>query len=173
MNFKNLNASGEFIQSLKKVFIWYAENRSSGYLEGLFEKIKHMLPIIQKSTGDISLITSKDIINYKASLNNKNFWYLGAISTFLRKWYELGIPGVSDDAVVLLKQLRIKGVKKGVAVLTMNPIDGPYTDIEVQSIIDAVNTSYDLGKLSLENYVLVHLMLALGARPSQFASVKV
>lgn len=173
INFTKLRASVEFIHSAKKVLIWYAENKSPGYMAGMFEIIKHMLLNIQKDIGVISLIRSNDIINYRASLSDQNAYFLGRLSTFLRKWHELGFQGVSDEAITLLKQLRIKGSKKGVAVLTMDKLMGPYTDIEVQSIQEAVNRSYSLGDISLENYSLIWLFFALGGRPVQYASLKV
>jgi integrase len=172
LDFSKLKASEDLILSIKLVLIWYAENYSSAYTRGIFGKIQHMLSTIQLNSVNISCITSKEIINYKASLNIKNAWYLGALSTFFRKWYELGIAGVSDDAVALLKQLRIKGVVKGVAVSTMDKLMGPFTDIELEAIIDAVNSDFSLGKISLEQYSLISLFVAIGARPVQFASLK-
>ena len=173
INFTKLRASTEFVHSAKKVLIWYAENKSPGYMGGMFQRIKHILLNIQENAGGISLITSNDIINYRASLSSKDAWFLGTLSTFLRKWYELGFQGVSEDAITLLKQLRIKGSKKGVAVLTMDKMIGPYTDIEVQSIQEAVNRNYSTGDISLESYSLVWLFFALGGRPVQYASLKV
>ncbi|PPC99534.1 MAG: integrase [Methylotenera sp.] len=173
INFKSLNAAESLALSIKKGLIWYAENKSSAYMLGIFSVVKTMLLTIEREKNEILFITASDLLNYRSTLSVEKTYYLGRLSTFLRKLDSLGLLGVSDDAITLLKQLRLKGCVKGEAVLTMDPIDGPYTDIEVQSIIDAVNTSYDLGKFSLENYVLVHLMLALGARPSQFASIKV
>jgi integrase len=173
LNFKSLNAAEGLVLSIKKGLIWYAENKSSGYLSGIFSVVKAMLLTIKREKNEILFISASDLLNYRSTLNGKNAYYLGRLSTFLRKLDELGLKGVGDDAIILLKQLRIKGGIKGEAVLTMDPIDGPYTDIEVQSILDAVNRSYDLGKFSLENYVLVNLMLALGARPSQYGSLKV
>ncbi len=172
LNFKNLNAAEDLVHSIKKGLIWYAENKSSGYVSSIFSVVKSMLLTVRREKDEVLFISANDLLNYKSTLNSRNAYFLGRLSTFLRKLNELGLKGVGDDAIILLEQLRIKGGIKGEAVLTMDPLDGPYSDIEVQSIQDAVNRSYDLGKFSLENYVLIHLMLALGARPSQFASLK-
>ena len=173
LNFKSLNASEDLVLSIKKGLMWYVENKSSGYVSGIFSVVKSMLLTIRRDKSEIIFISASDVLNYKSTLSTKSAYFLGRLSTFLRKLHELGLKGIGDDAIALLKQLRVKGGVKGEAVLTMDPLDGPYTDIEVQSIQDAVNRSYELGEFSLENYLLVNLMLALGARPSQYASLKV
>ena len=77
-------------------------------------------------------VTSVDLLNYKASLTADVAWYLGSLRGFLRKWHRLGLPGVSDDAASVLRELRIKGNAKGVAVLTMDPVEGPYTTLSTR-----------------------------------------
>lgn len=173
LNFKSLNAAESLVISIKKGLIWYVENKSSGYTSGIFSVVKRMLKSVKREKNEILFISAHDILNFKSTLKSRDSYVLARLSTFLRKLNELGLEGVSGDAIVLLKQLRIKGGLKGEAVLTMDPLNGPYTEIEVQSIQDALNDSYELGKFPLENYVLIHLMFALGARPSQFASLKV
>jgi integrase len=100
-------------------------------------------------------------------------WYLSSLSGLLQKWHEMSIPGVTDDAVALLKQLRIKGAQKGEAVLTMDPEHGSFTDIEVQALHTALDTAYQASEIDLDDCVLVLLFLALGQRPIQYAALKV
>ncbi|MDH2917320.1 MAG: site-specific integrase, partial [Gallionella sp.] len=78
-----------------------------------------------------------------------------------------------DDAVALLGQLRIKGNQKGEAVLTMDSENGPYTDIELGAIRSALDAAYASNDISLGDYLLVWLFMALGQRPIQYAALKV
>lgn len=173
LDFSSLKAKLELINSAKKVLIWYAENKSPDHMNNMFRRFQHMLKSNELEAGELSLITSNDLINYRASLSSKNSWYLGSLSGFLQKWHDLGMPGVTDDAITLLKQFRIKGNQKGEAVSTMDTSDGPFTDIEVEAIHEAVDKAYEVRDIKLGDYLLVWLFLALGQRPIQYASLKV
>jgi len=109
--------------------LWYAENMSPHHMMNMFRRLEHMLRTITDGRREpLKEITSQDLLNYRATLSKRDSWYLGSLSGLLQKWNELGYPGVTDDAVVLLKQLRIPGNLKGEAVLTMDPDHGPFTD---------------------------------------------
>lgn len=171
LNFKKLNASSELLLSIKKTLIWYAENKSSGYVNTLFETTKHFLSTIQE-ISDRKIITSYDLINYKSALDDDKSSYLGQLSIFLRKMDSLGNTGISQDAVLLLNQLRIKGRLKGKAILTMDVNIGPYSDIEFESIFSSASINFSIGKLSLESYCLILLYICFGSRNTQMASLK-
>lgn len=173
LDFLSLRATNELIKSTKKVLIWYAENKSPDHLMNMFERFQHLLKCSELDLNEVSHITSNALINYRASLSSKNSWYLGNLSGFLKKWHSLGVVGVSDDAIALLKQLRHKGNRKGEAVSTMDPLDGPFTDFEVEALHAAVDDGYKAGDINLDDYLLVWLFLALGQRSIQYASLKV
>lgn len=173
LDFLGLRATNDLIKSTKKVLIWYAENKSPDHLMNMFERFQHLLKCSKLDLDEVSHITSNVLINYRASLSSKNSWYLGNLSGFLKKWHSLGVIGVSDDAIALLKQLRLKGNRKGEAVSTMDTLNGPFTDFEVEAIHTAVDSGYKAGDISLNDYLLVWLFLALGQRPIQYASLKV
>ncbi|MBC7786191.1 MAG: site-specific integrase, partial [Methylophilaceae bacterium] len=173
LDFLKLRATNELIKSTKKILIWYAENKSPDHLMNMFERFQHLLKCSERDLDEVSHITSNVLINYRASLSSKNSCYLGKLSGFLKKWHSLGVVGVSDDAIALLKQLRFKGNRKGEAVSTMDTLDGPFTDFEVEAIHTAVDSGYKEGDVRLDDYLLVWLFLALGQRPIQYASLKV
>ncbi len=139
----------------------------------MFERFVHLSKSMRLDGRAISQVTSNDLLNYKASLSEATSWYLGNLSGFLQKWYSLGLPGITDDAIALLKQLRIKGNRKGEAVLTMDPENGPYTDIELGAIRSALDEAYESDEILLGDYLLVWLFMALGQRPIQYAALKV
>ncbi len=174
LDFTSFQASENLVFSVKRVLVWYAENKSSSHLENMFERLEHFFRnVTNNKAGVLTIITTNDLINYKALLTYKNDWYLGALSGLLKKWHQLSIPGVTDDAVAFLKQLRIKGNQKGEAVLTMDPEHGPFTDIETQSMQVALDSGYADGAISLADYVLVWLFMALGQRSIQYTALKI
>lgn len=173
LNFSELQAHRSFIDASKKVFIWYAQNKSAPHLRNMFFYLAHFLRAISpEQRGEMSIV-AKDIINYRGKLDANCGYYLGSLSGFLQKWHDLEVPGVTDDAVALLKQMRIQGNQKGEAVLTMDAENGPFSDIEVEAIQSSIGQAYEEGNIGLGDYLLVWLFLALGQRPIQYASLKV
>jgi integrase len=173
LNFENLWAEADWVLSAKRVLIWYVENKSPYHVTNLFSYLVGFLKRIAPDVYKVSVITSKDILNFQAGLKERDSYYLGTLSGLFCKWHELNIPGVSDDAVALLKQLRIKGNIKGEAVLTMNPEKGPFTEIEFEAIQVALNEAFAAQEISLGDFLLVILLMALGQRPIQYAAIKV
>lgn len=169
-----LTLSAEMKHALKATLLWYAENSSASHLINMHTRFQHLAEFLaQERSAAIEEVTSTDLLNYKTSLADKVAWYLGSLSGLLKKWHGLGLPGVTDDAVAALGELRLKGNAKGVAVLTMDPLDGPYTEVEQQAIQSALNDAYAQGSLAEDAYLLTWLFMALGQRPSQYASLKV
>lgn len=82
------------------------------------------------------------------------------------------LPGLAPDVVTALKKMRLKGTRKGDAVRSLDPRKGPFSDIEFQAIISALNDAFAQGGVSRHDYILVWLFLAIGARPVQLAALK-
>lgn len=163
-----------FMAASKLTLLWYAENMSLSHLTNMYWRLEHLLRTVTADRDEpLKEITSQDLINYRATLRKRDSWYLGSLSGLLQKWHELGYPGVTDDAVALLKQMRFQGNLKGEAVLTMDPEHGPFTDIEVQSIQAGLDRDLSADQISLENYLLVYLYMLLGQRSVQYAGLKV
>ncbi|HEY0938804.1 MAG TPA: site-specific integrase [Steroidobacter sp.] len=175
LDFSFFNAlSEEMRHSLKYTLVWYAENASAPHVRNMFSRFLHLVGFLSVGRATaIEQVTNVDLLNYKGSLSPETAYYLGSLSGFLRKWHGLGVPGVTDDAVAVLEALRLKGNAKGVAVLTMDPRMGPFTDLEFEQIQSALNEAFAEGALSEEAYLLAWLFMALGQRSSQFAALKV
>lgn len=164
----------EFIQALKKVLYCYLTQKSASLSSNVFKYFKHFVrTVLQPHDGQLSSIKSVHIIDYKGKLPKHQDYFLGVLSGFFKKWHELGYPGIEPEVISLLGQLKIKGNRKGEAVRTMDPCDGPFTDIELQGLQDALNDSYAKGELDTRSYVLAWLFIALGARPIQIAALKI
>ena len=117
-------------------------------------------------------IKSSHVMSYRALLAVNDQHYLTHVNAFLKKWIELGYSGVSPDVADLLEETKTRGNKKGNAVRTMDPKRGPFSELELRGILDASARAYALGECSLDDFVLLHLMVAIGARPGQLAALK-
>lgn len=166
--------SEELLHSLRLVVLWYIENKSVMHARGCYERFSRFFSWLSSGkTGDIKHLSSIDILNYRASLATKNQWYVATLAGFLKKWHDLGYPGVDEEVIRLLDDLKLSGNTKGEAVLTMDPEKGPFSDIEFEALHSAVNKAFAEGSLELEEYVLAWLFLVIGARPVQYAALKV
>ena len=97
---------------------------------------------------------------------------LHVVRPIIKRWHALGLPGVEGEAAKALATIRIKTEAKGVPVRTSDPTNGPFTDIEIQGIVSALRNGSVVGTVTVEDYALVWLFLALGVRPIQIASIK-
>lgn len=163
----------ELIPAAKAVLLWYAQNRSARHLINMHSRLAHFLEFRAAHAEVIGEVTVNDILNYKASLGQPRFWYLASLSGLLKKWHRLGYAGINEAVVRLLDSMTLPGNPKGIAVLTMDPLLGPFSDNEVEALQDAIDEAYADGRLPDEEFLLARLFLALGGRPLQFASLKV
>lgn len=166
------NVTEEFLFGLKFALVWYAENKSSSHLDNIFSRFKHFIKSIYVNKI-VSELTDVDIMNYNSILTENTRWYLSTLSGFFRKWNALKLPGVTDNAVKLLDELTLKGNAKGESVLTMDPIMGPFTDIERNSLYAKLSDSYIKQEIKIGDYLLCALFMFLGQRPIQYALLKV
>lgn len=165
------NASRPLIEAAKGVFTWYAEHRSPAHTQNLYQRLLHFLRAM--APAKVECISSTHLLSYRAQLKPSNQWYLGTLSGLLRQWGRLGYPCVDSDVQLLLKQLRIKGNQKGVAVLTVDPREGPFTHLEIEGLQAALNAAYAKGQIPTATYVLAWLYMLLGQRSKQHAALKV
>ncbi len=165
--------STELVDSARATLRWYAEHKSPGHLTNLFNRLLHFVRCSAATGGVLARITAADLINYRATLSGPTTWYLGTLAGLLKKWHSLGYPGIDADVILLFKQLRLKGNAKGVAVLTMDPVNGPYTHIESEALQCELNSAYATGEVEMSAFVLAWLYILLGQRNKQHAALKV
>ncbi len=164
----------EFLLGIKTIFAWYLENLASTTVKNTFARLLNFLRHVARERNEmIDEITHLDLLNYRAHLGYDRSWWLGYLAGLFKRWNAMGIHGVSPDAARVLERMTIPGNAKGVAVLTADPVYGPYTDIELAAIQEALISSYTDGKTPLADFVLVWLFMLLGQRPIQYAALKV
>lgn len=175
LNFSTISwVSPAFLHCMKFTLLWYAENHSPGHLRNGFWLLKHLFKELKALTGlDVEGIASVDLINLRAHFGKNKAWYLGSVAGFLKQWHGLQLPGVSDDAVAFLNKARFPGNPKGAAVLTMDPEQGPFTSIELEALQDAMTDAYARDEVGIADFLLCWLVMLLGQRPIQYASLKV
>ncbi|AVB16688.1 MULTISPECIES: site-specific integrase [Pseudomonas syringae group] len=176
VNFERLRecATDELIAAAKFPLMWYAENAEAMTVVNLFDHFRRLLESISAAQGrPVSIIDALPLASFRASLTKETEWKLGALSAFFKKWEGLGVLGVTKSAVHFLKSIRFKGNRKGTAVLTMDPLKGPLTEIERSATQVALDDAFAARTIALDDYLLAWLCLLLGQRNIQYAMLKV
>lgn len=168
--FLNHKISNSFILLLKH----YAINRSASHTNKLNIFFKHYFKYV-KTAFNLSVIESistEHLISYKSSLDKVHLYYLGTIKGFLKTWYRLQLPGVSEGVINLLNEWSFSGNTTGEAVRTRDPYSGALTELELQGFFSALNNAFKDKKISLTEYALARLSIATGRRPCQIGDLK-
>lgn len=164
----------ELKDGFKRALVWQIRNMSPSHAINMHVKMKHLFKfLMDKFSGLPPEISAEHLISYAAGPAVLKKGYLSSLSGFLKKWHELGYPGVSKGAVDYLKSVRLRGNEKGVAVRTMDPVSGPLTVMETEALLDALSDALRDRKVSTQDYLLAWLVIAVGMRPVQYAALKV
>ncbi|MNF42990.1 Phage integrase family protein [compost metagenome] len=166
------NDFAPFILGFKKTLIWYFQNRSP-YTSirnfNAFSRFARWLADNNQLTPNE--ITIDNIINFKNSHETAEYC-LASLRAFLNKWIKLNAYGIEQSVSETLNKLKFKEYPTGVAVATLDPNKGPLTDFEFEAAQAILNNAYKNNEVSFDELLLCHLIIALGARPIQLASLK-
>lgn len=153
---------------IRETLVFYAETTSADHTSN----IAKTLNFYQKLTGENDL-TEKGFASFKNKIPKKDWYRVSVLRGMIRQMRYLGLDKHIDDAVFkLTDQWSLGGNDKGVAVLTLDPETGPFSDLEFQAIgLNAVHR-YAEGALGVDEYACLLMFKASGRRPVQIASIK-
>lgn len=176
IDFAKVGELGEELQwGVRKALIWIAENQAAGTLSATFERLCGLLSVIRGDSGRpvaaltaVSLLNARDVLR----LTDPMEVCFRRCRPFLKSMSKLGFPGVAECGRKYLNELKLTGAGKGNATTLLDPVSGPFTDLEREGIFDALYTGYASGALPLSRYVLAWLVALFGQRPKQYALLK-
>jgi len=91
---------------------------------------------------------------------------LRVIRPLLLRWHKSGIPGVSDQADICLKEQNIPR-ERDAAILNSDPEGGALEEQELLMLLQALKTALATGKMDTDTYLMVLLLTMFCPRPSQ------
>lgn len=159
------------IHGFKLTLIWCLANLSPITSINYFSSTISFLKHLAIDRCDIREITPEDILVYKISSTVASST-LSSLKAFLMRWVSIGAPGITKDTATFLAYLSIKQHPTGVAVATLDPINGPFDDLEYEAIQAALNNAYAKNEIETDDFLLSFLLMALGVRPIQLACLK-
>lgn len=160
-----------FIPFLKQTLLAFVKGHSCSHVLNLQGAFSHFVDVTQICPE--GAIGTQHISNYAARLAPNQVGRLGTLNTLLQKWVALGLPGVEPEGASYLRDRRKPGNKRGEAVRTRNPVEGPLSEDEYTALYSAVNAAFGRGELPIWTLLLTRLLLACGGRISQYASLKI
>jgi len=162
------------VGSLKKVLINFLQINSSEYAANMFYYFRRLADVVAKKKQTIDRIEVVHVINYIGEAGTDDALGLEAqLSSLLKRWFELGVDGVAADVPIFLKSRRKKGNVKGEAVITLDPVKGPLSDVELQDLMGAVNKAYAQRQIGEKLFLLTWLIAVTGQRVGQYCALKV
>ncbi len=175
LSFANAPLTEELLLSFKKTAIWYAENSAPITIQQMFNKLLSALKFLNEDLNEPhSLITEKHLSTVRENWRQRfgHDRQFAMLRPFVRKWFSLGYPGVTEEADKYLEEVKLTQGPVGAHVTTMDPERGPFTDIEREALLDAATFKYQDGEVDLQTYVLSWVVALFGQRPEQYALMK-
>lgn len=171
-DFGKAAVAGEFFKNaLKKVMVSIVKTVGPETVKKYSDAMIGFLVLKAKDGGEVSDICGADYLKYKLSqIDTKK---VENVRSVLRRWHRLNISGLSDDLMDTLKITKLKIQVYGTAVATRDPVFGPFTDIEFEAINKAIALEYSNGNISPSTFAMSMIFIAVGARPTQLAAMKV
>ncbi len=151
---------------IRATLIYFAEQRSSAHTSNLLRELKRYLITGESSFNELGLIS------FKSSFEKKDEYRVAVLRVFLKQLFFLGFDAVSEEIMELLNRWNLSGNEKGIAVLSLDPEEGPFSDIEFEAIQTGLVNKYAENKMNDEQYSLAQLFSATGRRAIQISSLK-
>lgn len=151
-----------YIQNL----VFHAEVFSAHYTSNINSHFRNLILFLTESSRQIDRLEVSDFINYRSALTPKNEWYLAGLIAFFKRWVEVGLDGVDESVINLFSSWRLKGNRKGEAVLTFCPHKGALSDLELENLHQKLTDAFedDLIRLDL-NIISERTKKALDVSP--------
>lgn len=157
----------ELMEGYLKVLKYLACELSPASVKLINNNFRRFIVIVEpKRVDEFSLV------RFRGS-DGKNNNIMSSVRILIKKWYELGYSGIDEDAYDFLCKLIIPDNKKGEVVRRRDQVKGPFTDIELQSFLEACYRAYDKGNIDITQLAMALLISATGRRPLQISQMKV
>ena len=152
----------------RAVMVHLAQNYSARYCACLHDRLAAFL----RQTGT-NLFTTTALINYRSGLDRSTEYKLGNVRAFLKHWYELGYPGVPAEVIDLLDSWTLRGNQKGAVVKSMDPLEGPLDDLELQAFNEKASQMFEKGEIKMSTLAFALLLSHTGRRPGQLLLTRI
>lgn len=163
----NINAN--LLASIKETLAYTAVNFSSAYARKFFFSIKKLVVFNQGKLDkfDYGLLNRFYNAYYKIS-----YTHVESLKYFLIKLYELNNEFLDQEMLDLISKWKVTKPSKTTAYIERKESLRPLSEYELKNLIGCMTKEYKEGSMTMNDYLLVMLMIYSGRRPMQIAQLK-
>lgn len=163
----NINAN--LLASIKETLAYTAVNFSSAYARKFFFSIKKLVVFNQGKLDkfDYGLLNRFYNVYYKIS-----YTHVESLKYFLIKLYELNNEFLDQEMLDLISKWKVTKPNKTTAYIERKESLRPLSEYELKNLIGCMTKEYKEGSMTMNDYLLVMLMIYSGRRPMQIAQLK-
>jgi integrase len=152
-----------FLKTLQR----YAEEMSACHTQNMATRFQRFV----RDTG-ANTLSPANLLNWRSMLPGGEQWQLGGLKSFLLAWHDYGYEGASDEVADLLREWRLKGNEKGMAVASGCAETGPLTDVELNALLSWANMALVRQVLPFWIYAYFLTLAMTARRAVQIASLR-
>ena len=132
-------------------------------------------PLMERLSKPIREIRQADLETYWFALPPERRHWAGSLKSLCSALAVHGIPGhsITPDGLAWLNNIKCGGAERGNAARTWDPVHGPLTPDELDALIRTLHAAFARAEVSTEDYILILLFAAFGARNANLADLKV
>jgi len=145
----------------------YAEELSASTTENVMSNLKRYCHQTGESSINITGLTT-----WRSLLTEETEWWLGSLKGFIMAWNEWRFPGIDDQVVKYLSEIKLRGNPKGKAVSLSCPYSGPLTRTELGALLEWSSNAFISKTINLCQYTFFLSLALTGRRPVQIRSLR-
>lgn len=166
--------SHDILEATVLYFKRLVETKSPDSVRNTFSAILHVSssPSFAKSDHDGTAIESSFFSDMQRFFGSEAQYRLH----YLRHWYRFcvdqGCSAFSEEVAFELDARVVGGNKKGHAVLSLDPSEGPLNDLEITALLNALRAAGQSNYITLAELAALWLCIAFGSNPLQLALLR-
>ncbi|MDK2767839.1 MAG: tyrosine-type recombinase/integrase [Sphingomonas sp.] len=162
------------LDGIKGYHVHLIKNGSAAAVANAFHQVSLLvrMPAFQQAAASGEAIPYLALSQARDYLGKEDQWKLHYGRAMYRWCTQTGYDGFDQRVLDQIEEWRIGGNRKGAAVRSRDPNEGPLTSREVSAIVTALRAARLTGAMPLPEQAALALALAFGSNSSQFASMR-
>ena len=166
--------NGELLEASTRYIARLVKAKSSDLVVATFQALMHLrhAPSLMDAAENDEPIPASFFSELRTHFGEASEWRLHHIRHWFRSCAEMGYAAFPEELALELDARVIGGNRKGHAVLSLDPEEGPLNDLEFTALVNALNADEARKRLALRERAALWLFLAFGCNPLQVALLR-
>ncbi|HML44354.1 site-specific integrase [Chenggangzhangella methanolivorans] len=169
--------SYEVLTDTVRYFARRIKSKSPDAVYATFETLlylSHSPSFVAAADGndELSIDVFNEVRGFLEGRFENSIWRLHHVRHWYRSCADYGSAAFSPEVAFELYEKTIGGNRKGRAVLSLDPEEGPLVDVEITALLNALNDERRRKTFRLDHAAAIWLCIALGCNPKQMALLR-